>query len=131
MRGVDTNVLIRILVEDDPAQAKRAHAFVAQCRASGEAVFVASLVVCELVWVLRSAYGKTKAQVVGTLEQLVSSDMLVFESGDLVQEALELYRTGSGDFADYFVGLSNQARQCKETVTFDRALRSAPGFAAL
>ena len=131
MRGVDTNVLVRILVEDDPTQAKKAQAFVAQCRASGEAVFVASLVVCELVWVLRSAYGKTKTQVVSALEQLVSSDLLVFESGDLVQEALELYRTGSGDFADYFIGLSNQAQQCTDTVTFDRALRSAPGFAVL
>lgn len=124
MRGLDTNVLVRYLTQDDPVQSRRANAVIAEAAGRGEQCSINAIVLCELVWVLRNAYGLDKPTVVATLATLLDTAQLVVEQADLARHALDDYRRGRGDFADYLVGWRNRQTGCSDTVTFDRALRN-------
>ncbi len=131
MTGLDTNVLVRYLTQDDPAQARRANAVVAEAVAKGEHCFLSGVVLCELVWVLRGAYGLEKHAVVTVLDRMLSTVQFEIEEKDLVRRALDDYRTGRGDFADYMIGQLNRDAGCAETVTFDRRLKGGRLFRVL
>jgi len=131
MIGLDTNVLVRYLTQDDAAQARRANALVAGAVGKGERCFLAAVVLCELVWVLRGAYGLEKLAVVAVLERMLSTVQFEIEEKDIVRRALEDYRSGRGDFADYMIGERNLDAGCVETATFDRRLRGNRMFRVL
>lgn len=80
-----------------------------------------TIVLCELVWVLRTAYRLDRATVATALLQLVDAAQLSLDDRDLVRAAGERYRAGPGDFADYAIGLRNRATGCEITPTLDRA----------
>ena len=131
MMGLDTNVLVRYLTQDDVAQGRRAGALVADTVAKGDRCFVAGVVLCELVWVLRGAYGFDKATVVGVLERILATAQFTIEERDLVRRALGDYREGKGDFADYLIGHHGQEAGCRATATFDRRLKGSALFRVL
>ncbi len=122
MIGLDTNVLVRYLAQDDPAQSLRANALIERAIARGESCAVSVVVLCELVWVLRSAYGYAKREVVPVLEKVLATIQFEVEDKASAYAALEDYRAGSGDFADYLIGRRNRRDGCTRTATFDRAL---------
>ena len=128
MTGLDTNVLVRFLTQDDPAQARRADAVLAEARSRGERCFIGPVVLCELTWVLRGAYNRSKADVIRTLDLILATRQFEIGDKDLVREALDAYRAGPADFADYFIGSSHRSAGCTETVTFDRRLERARQF---
>jgi predicted nucleic-acid-binding protein len=118
--GLDTNVLIRYLVQDDPDQAARAaHLVEARCTVE-EPGFVSRIVLCEIVWVLDSVYRQGRAEIAAILDRLLRVAALEIEDLGLALSALLLYRDGGGDFADALLGLVNQRRGCTATATFDR-----------
>jgi predicted nucleic-acid-binding protein len=129
--GLDTNVLVRYLTQDDAAQARRANAVVAAALEKGERCRLDSVVLCELVWVLRGAYGCDKATILDTLERILATAQFDIGDKDLVRLALEDHRGGSGDFADYLIGHRNREAGCASTATFDRRLRSSAVFRVL
>ena len=131
MIGLDTNVLVRYLTQDDPLQARRANAVVASALEKGERCRLEGVVLCELVWVLRGAYGYDKATVVDTLERVLATAQFEIGDKDLARRALEDHRVGSGDFADYLIGHANREAGCASTVTFDRRLKSSAVFRVL
>lgn len=131
MTGLDTNVLVRYLTQDDPDQARRANAVVAERTSGGQRCFVGPIVLCELTWVLREAYGRAKADLVKTLDLILATKQLEIGDKDLVREALDAYRAGRADFADYLIGAGHRQAGCAETVTFDRRLGGASGFRVL
>jgi predicted nucleic-acid-binding protein len=131
MIGLDTNVLVRYLVKDDKKQAERAAAYIRKATAGGESCFINSIVLCELVWVLESAYGYEKTEIAGVLEKILVTKQLEIESKDIVRQAVHDYRHGSGDLADYLIGRINQARGCEHSATFDRALKNSPAVVVL
>jgi predicted nucleic-acid-binding protein len=131
MTGLDTNVLVRYLTQDDPDQARRANAVVAERTTGGARCFLGPIVLCELTWVLREAYGRSKGDLVKTLDLILATRQFEIGDKDLVREALQAYRTGRADFADYLIGATHQLAGCAETVTFDRRLRGASGFRVL
>ena len=131
MIGLDTNVLVRYLTQDDLVQARRANAVVAAALEKGERCRLDSVVLCELVWVLRGAYGYDKATVVDTLERILMTAQFDIGDKDLVRRALEDHRLGPGDFADYLIGHSNREAGCASTATFDRRLKSSAVFRVL
>ena len=100
MAALDTNVLVRLLVEDDAAQLAAARKLIRQCVNAGEVLFIPITVTLELEWVLRSSFGFDKAAVVATLSKLLSTLELVFESERSLELALMLYRDGPADFSD-------------------------------
>ncbi len=131
MRGLDTNVLVRYLVADDVKQTALAEGFVEQCRAAGDFLYLSVVVLCELVWVLSSVYGKVKVEVVRILELILQTKQFQVENDALVRRSLEAFRTGRGDFADYLIGETGRTAGCDDCVTFDRALAGAAGFTVL
>lgn len=128
MRGLDTNVLVRYLTDDDVAQSKKAAALIDTAVARGDRLFIGSVVLCELAWVLRWAYDVTKDDLVTTLERILATSQFVIGDKDVVRRALETYRTGKGDFADYVIGESHRAAGAAATVTLDRRLRGNGAF---
>lgn len=131
MRGLDTNVLVRYLTQDDPAQSRKANAVIAEAVERNEPCAISAVVLCELVWVLRGAYRLDRPTIAITLEKVLETAQLVVEQADLARRALDDYRRGRGDFADYLVGWRNRQAGCSDTVTFDRALARNPLFRVL
>ena len=128
MIGLDTNVLVRYLVQDDPAQARLATAAIESAAGRGERMRLNATTLCELVWVLESAYGQARADVARALEQIVRTADFDLEHLDHVRTAIEVYRSTSADFADALIGLVNEAAGCEHTITFDRSLKRIPQF---
>lgn len=128
MIGLDTNVLVRYLTQDEPQQSRAANALVAAAVTAGERLFVGAVVLCEMVWVLRESYGSTKAEIVSALEHLLATAQIEIGQKDLAREALEDYRKGRGDFADYVIGRAAREAGCERTVTFDRRLKASALF---
>lgn len=131
MKGLDTNVLVRFLVADDAEQGARATELLTEAAHAGETVFVAGIVLCEMVWVLDRGYGYAKNVIVDVLERILLTRHFEVEGRDGVWRALEAFRGGDADFADYLIGERNRASGCESTVTFDRALRGTAGFEVL
>lgn len=125
MIGIDTNVLVRYIVQDDPEQAALAtHLIEGQCTADVPG-FVNSIVLCELVWVLARAYNYEKSVISAVLQQLFSSAELCVEQPELAWTALREYERGNADFSDYLISQRNHAHGCNTTVTFDRKAANA------
>jgi predicted nucleic-acid-binding protein len=131
MIGLDTNVLVRYLVEDDDRQKRAADRFVEEALNRGESLFVNQIVLCEVVWVLSRAYGFTRREVAETLEMILYARQFEIEAKDMVTQGLREYRKGKADFADCVIGLKNQAAGCTATVTFDRKAASLGSFQVL
>jgi predicted nucleic-acid-binding protein len=125
--GLDTNVLLRYLVGDDAAQARRADLELA----GGERFLIDCIVLCELVWVLERGYGVSRADIPGTLERILTTAQFEIDGKDLVAGALDDFRRSTADFADCLLGRRNRGAGASETVTFDRRLRGIRGFRLL
>jgi predicted nucleic-acid-binding protein len=131
MKGVDTNVLVRYLVQDEPRQGRKAAVFIEAADPDAEQILIGNIVLCELVWVLESAYGYKKAEIADTLEKLLQAAVFRFENKDIVRAALAEYRLAVPDFADCLLGRIHRSLGCETTVTFDTALRKLPTFRLL
>ncbi len=127
MTGVDTNVLLRYIVRDEPTQAARA----ARELERGERFLVGSIVLCEVVWVLETGYGFSRRDVVVTLERILATAQFEIEAKDLALAALDDFRRSTADFSDCLLGRRNRAAGAAETVTFDRSLKGLEGFRLL
>lgn len=128
MRGIDTSVLVRFLVDDDPDQASRAAAMFARASAEGERLFVAQIVVCELSWVLGHAYDKSREEIAAAIEALLRTRQLLFEDVGQIRSALERYAAGEGDLADWLIWERSHAAGAERVVTFDGRLLRSPEF---
>jgi predicted nucleic-acid-binding protein len=126
--GLDTNVLIRYIVQDDEHQAKLATAFIeSHCSAENPA-FINEITLCEVVWVLKRAYRYDKAIILNVLKQLLNSNDLQLASYQAVVLAYGDYEHGKADFSDYLIGRINQKSGCQVTVTFDKKAGDGQGF---
>ena len=120
MIGLDTNVLVRYFVQDDPAQATLATDFIETKCTSQEPGLISLIVLCELVWVFESAYRYEKPLICGLMERMLVTTEFIIESSLLVRAALREFAAGSADFSDCLIQHSNRERGCQYTVTFDR-----------
>ncbi|NEP45179.1 MAG: type II toxin-antitoxin system VapC family toxin, partial [Okeania sp. SIO2H7] len=94
--------------------------------------FIANIVLCELVWVLRGQpYKFSKDEIINTLETMLQSSVFEFENPSAVYQAIERTKNGRADFSDYLIGAIARQRGCSETLTFDRKLRGERGFNCL
>ena len=128
MIALDTNVLVRFLVEDDAVQTARATELIDRVADAGERLFVSDVVVCELVWVLDAAYRVRRAEIGSTLAALLRAKQLRFESTDRLARAIHAFNAGRGDFADYVIREHARGAGCAEVATFDRALLREAAF---
>ncbi len=128
--GLDTNVLVRFLVQDDPEQAAAATAVISSLTEAAPG-FVCREVLVELVWVLERAYGLGRADVARALDALLEAQELRIDAADRVAVAADRYRRGGAGFADQMVALAGQMAGCSATLTFDRKAASLPGMQLL
>lgn len=128
MIALDTNVLVRFLVKDDEEQTERALRVVERAFERDHAVYISEIVLCETVWVLRSAYRFPRFQIVGILGFLLRARQLVFPSRERLLLTIDAYRTGRGDFADYLIRSDALDAGCDQVATFDGDLQEEPSF---
>ena len=128
MIGLDTNVIVRHLVEDDEAQTRRATRLIEAAIARDEGLFISDIVMCETVWVLSSAYRFSRSEIADALATLLRARSVVFTSADHLARSLEAFRNGKGDFADYLIRELARAAGADTVATFDRSLLKEPGF---
>lgn len=131
MIGLDTNILVRYLTQDDPDQSRKAGDEIERGLSEGNVFFVADIVLCELVWVLEAAYGYDRPEIVPVLESILRIRQFQFENKDLLWKSLANYRTKKGDFADHLIGQAGRKVGCRETLTFDTGLKNSPLFRVL
>jgi len=128
MIGIDTNVMVRYIVQDDPGQAKAATKLIEQsCRADRPG-FINHIVLCELVWVLRRNYKLDKANICRVIEQIMRTDTLLVEDIQLVWRALQTFKESKADFADCLLGQKNMQAGCQFTATLDDAASVTKGY---
>ena len=120
MPALDTNVLVRHVVQDDSGQFADAKRLIARCVREGQSLFVPVTVTLELEWVLRASFGFARDEVLQVLSNLFSAAELSFESERALEVALHLYRKGTADFADCLhIGLAAEAGE-QPLWTFDK-----------
>ena len=130
MIALDTNVLVRFLVEDDPAQTERARALLQRTIAANSSCYVSDLVMCEIVWVLERSYKFRRVEISQVLERLLQAKGLTFSSAERLASALAAYNNGRGGFADYMIREHARARGCEAVATFEKKLIKEPDFVA-
>jgi predicted nucleic-acid-binding protein len=131
MKALDTNVLVRYLVQDDRAQGRKAAAYIEGAAGAGEQILISNIVLCETVWVLDSAYGYHKTEIEGAIEKLLQSATFQFEQKDTVSSAFEDYCSAKVDFADCLIGRLHASCGSEPTATFDHSLRKLATFHVL
>lgn len=125
MIGLDTNILVRYLTRDDESQWRQAADLIQQ----NQPCFIANIVLCELVWVLREAnYRFQKEEIISVLEAMLHSAAFEFESRSTLDQALQQYKQGKADFSDYLIGATSRQAGCAETASFDGKLKGEKGF---
>ncbi|HEY3973713.1 MAG TPA: type II toxin-antitoxin system VapC family toxin [Candidatus Sulfotelmatobacter sp.] len=130
MTGLDTNIIVRYVTQDDPAQTRTATKLIESLSAE-EPGFIALVVVAELAWVLQTSYSSTRDEIVSVLESLLRAKTLVVERTDLVRQALRQFSAGRADFADYLVERCANAAGCERTFTFDKVAATDAGMRLL
>jgi predicted nucleic-acid-binding protein len=130
MIGVDTNVLIRFLVDDDPRQNQLARALLSE-RGPDDPAFVGAATIVETGWVLNRTLGYSMADVVAMLRALLASDGLVLEFGQELGLLLGDEGTPETELADYLIVWSGAAAGCSRTFTFDKAAAVLPSMELL
>ena len=100
MPALDTNVLVRWLIEDDAVQARRAQQLFESSKQNGVSLYVPSTVALELEWVLRSRYQYDKTTILATFSALLDTQELDFQEEAALERTLHLYRLSTADFAD-------------------------------
>lgn len=126
MIALDTNLLVRLVTDDNHAQADQVRLALDAAAADGQALMVSNIALVELVWVLGGGYQYTKAQQMQVVEALLMFRGLSFEVRKHVVQALKAWRDGEGDFADSLMGASMRALGCDHVLTLDKkAARSA------
>ncbi len=130
MIGLDTNVLLRLGDDEEPAQRERARELVRSQGASGS--FVNAIVLAEFAWTLTRSYRLSRADVAARISVILESPEFVVANLDDASRAVQRFRDGGADFADYFLAEINASFGCTMTATFDRdALKSGEPFTAV
>ena len=128
MIGLDTNILVRYLTRDDEQQWQQAVTVIQH----NQLCFISNIVLCELVWVLKSAnYSFRKDEISNVLEDMLHSAAFEFENRSTIDQALQRYKQGKADFSDYLIGAASRQAGCTETVSFDGKLKGERGFHCL
>lgn len=131
MLGLDTNVLVRFLVQDDEAQFEKARRLIKREAGAGKSIFISLPVLLETEWVLRSRYSLNKTEIIGVISGLLDSTEVEFEDEPGVEQALFIWKDCSADFADCLIGAHNRRLGCRATATFDARAVKLPGFVSV
>ncbi|HEY6968244.1 MAG TPA: type II toxin-antitoxin system VapC family toxin [Candidatus Angelobacter sp.] len=128
MIGLDTNILVRYITQDDPVQSAKATDIIEHRLSTASPGFVSVVTMAELVWVLDRAYGLTRPQIASAVERMLQVDVLVVENEQEIFLAMVALKQGRGEFADGLIGELGARAGCTHTLTFDRKALRLPNF---
>lgn len=128
MIGLDTNVLVRYIMQDDPKQSPKASKLIESLDGDNPG-YITHICVIELYWVLTSSYELTGEQVTQALEAILRTKQLLVERADQVMRALRVFAAGKADFADCLIERSASGAGCTQTMTFDVGASKHAGMA--
>lgn len=128
MIGLDTNALIRLMIDDDRQQAESVRAAARAVIAGGGRLFINKVVLVEFVWVVSRIYKRSRMETGSYLGAILNNDDMIVEDADLAIQALELYNAGVADFPDALIAAGNRRAGCSTTLTFDRRAARLPEF---
>lgn len=131
MVGLDTNVVVRYLAQDDVRQSAAATRLFEEVLTPEAPGFVSCIVLCELAWVLAECYDADRARIRQALDGLLVAKQIVVEAPDVVRRALRAWADGAADFADALIGHLAAENGASVTLTFDRAAAKLTGFELL
>ena len=120
MIGLDTNVLVRYIAQDDKTQSVRATALIEKECSAATPGYVGLVVLAEVVWVSESRYGATRQEVAEIVRRLLSIRQLVVQDAEIAWKALRIFETGKADFADCLIERTADGAGCTRTMTFDK-----------
>jgi len=120
MKAVDTNLLVRFLVNDDEKQGKKVFKLFRDAELEGDVYFVSILVLLELIWVLSAVYERSKKDILNAIEGLNSMPILMIEKSDAVFKALHDAKKSNFDLPDLLIAYCSVSDGCESVLTFDR-----------
>jgi predicted nucleic-acid-binding protein len=127
MIGLDTNILVRYLAQDDPIQSPIAGEIIERLTEANPG-FVSVVAMVEIAWVLERSYGLDRHEIVDAIELMLQADALVIECEQAVFTAMIFLKNGCGSFADALIGTLGSRAGCIRTLTFDRKATRLPDF---
>ncbi|MFY9589900.1 PIN domain-containing protein [Rickettsia endosymbiont of Halotydeus destructor] len=119
MIGIDTNVLVRYLTQDDEKQAAIVNKVINQYENQAQSIFINNIVICELIWVLERGYKYSKKEITDSVRAILSTTEFVFEKPEILWLSLNDYEKYNADFSDILLGKINRRYGCISTITFD------------
>ena len=128
MIGLDTNILIRYLTQDDPVQSAKATEILERRLTLKNPGFVSVVAMVETVWVLDRAYGLTAREIASAVERLLQVEVLALENEQQVFTAMVALKQGRGSFADALIAELGARVGCTRTLTFDQKAVRFPAF---
>jgi predicted nucleic-acid-binding protein len=131
MIGLDTNVLVRYLAQDDPVQSRKATEVIERRLTEQDLGFISVVAIAETVWVLERAYGLADREIATAIARTLQANVLMVESEQEVFSAMIALKQGRGSFADALIGALGTTAGCSATVTFDKKALRLPGFELL
>jgi predicted nucleic-acid-binding protein len=129
--GLDTNVLVRYLAQDDPVQSPKATELIERRLSEESPGFVSVVAMVETAWVLDRAYGLADREIAAAIERTLQADVLFVEDEQEVFAAMIALKEGHGSFADALIGGLGGRAGCPHTLTFDQKASRLPGFKPL
>ncbi len=131
MTALDTNVLVRFLVRDDEKQSRAVYARLKRAEADRESLFVPLLVVLETIWVLESAYGQSRPEILNALDHLTEMPVFEFEKLGVLQSLATEARKSTADLSDLLLAVTATSCGCDGMLTFDKKAAKHPFFRLL
>ncbi len=131
MKGLDTNILIRFLVNDDKRQGEIVRSLFLKAEKRSETFFVSSTVLLEVIYVLDSVYGFSRTDILGALDSLLAMPILVFDQPDVAHKLILEGGTEKAELEDMLIALQAKEAGASSTLTFDRKAAKYGGFKLL
>lgn len=129
MIGLDTNILVRYLVQDDPAQSRKVTDLIERRLTENNPGFISVVAMAETAWVLERAYGLSQGAIALAIESILQVETLIVENEQEVFTATIALKDERGSFADALIGALGAKAGCSQTLTFDKKAARLPGFA--
>jgi predicted nucleic-acid-binding protein len=129
--GLDTNILVRYLAQDDAIQSPIASNLLERRLSVAEPGFISVVALVETVWVLQRSYKMRGPALAACVARLLQADVLVVQHQPAVHAAMVAYRDRNADFGDALIALLGMQAGCTHTLTFDRDALRLPGYAAI
>jgi predicted nucleic-acid-binding protein len=128
MMGIDANILVRYVMQDDAVQSPKAAEVMERRLTEDDPGFISIVAMAETVWVLARTYSLSNVELAAAVERMLESDLLVVENAQEVWIAMTAVRDGRASFADALIAELGASAVCSRTLTFDRKAARLPGF---